>query len=74
LATRWPDALTHPGPAEPDRIPASTCDQAFIPNGDPAGSAAFLQSVARFSTGLLDPTRWVRREPLVPAYARPYAG
>ena len=67
------DALTHAGPADPDRIPASTCDQTFIPHGDPSGSAAFLQSVARFTTGLADPSRWVTAEPRLPAYARPYA-
>ena len=67
------DALTHRGPADPGRIPASTCNQTFIPHGDPTGSPAFLQSVARFATGLADPTRWVTSEPPVPAYARRYA-
>jgi hypothetical protein len=67
------DALTHPGPADPARIPASTCQQTFIPHGDPAGSAAFLQSVARFGAGLLDPSRWVGSEPPLPRYARGYA-
>ena len=64
------DAITHAGPADVDRLPADTCDQTFIPHGDPAGSPVFLQAVARFATGLLDPTRWVDREPAVPAYAR----
>lgn len=64
------DAITHTGPADVDRLPADTCDQTFIPHGDPAGSPVFLQAVARFATGLLDPTRWVDREPAVPAYAR----
>ena len=67
------DALTHAGPAEPARLPADTCQQAFIPNGDPAGSHVFLQGVARFATGLTDPRRWVDREPPVPAYARSWA-
>jgi triacylglycerol lipase len=67
------DALTHRGPARPERLPASTCEQTFIPNGDPTGSPVFLQSVARFATCLLDPTRWVDREPRLPAYARPWA-
>ncbi len=67
------DALTHPGPADPSRIPASTCSETFIPHGDPAGSTAFGQSIARFTTGILDPNRWVTSEPPLPAYARPYA-
>ena len=67
------DALTHPGPADPARIPADTCSQTFIPHGDPAGAPAFLQTLARFTTGLVDPTRWVTSEPRLPAYARPYA-
>ncbi|MFA6576492.1 MAG: lipase, partial [Nocardioides sp.] len=66
------DALTHRGPARPHRLPGDTCEQTFIPHGDPAASPVFLQSVVRFSTGLLDPRRWVDREPALPAYARPY--
>ncbi|HYF72828.1 MAG TPA: lipase, partial [Nocardioides sp.] len=64
------DAITHAGPSVVDRLPAGTCEQTFIPNGDLAGSPVFLQAVGRFATGLLDPTRWVDREPPVPAYAR----
>lgn len=66
------DALTHPGGADPQRIPADTCQQTFIPHGDPAGSYVFTQGVVRFFTGLGDPQRWVDHEPPVPAYARPY--
>lgn len=68
------DALTHRGPADPGRIPDATCQQTFIPHGDPAASALFFQSVARFTTGLLNPSRWVGAEPPVPAYAQPWAG
>lgn len=64
------DALTHDGPASPDRLPADTCEQTFIPHGDAAGSYVFLQGVARFATGIADPRRWVDAEPPVPAYAR----
>ncbi len=64
------DALTHRGPARPARLPTDTCEQYFIPHGDPAGSYVFLQGVARFATGLTDPRRWVDAEPPVPAYAR----
>lgn len=67
------DALTHDGPGVADRLPADTCEQYFIPNGDAAGSYVFLQGVARFATGLTDPRRWVDREPALPAYARPWA-
>ena len=67
------DALTHDGAARPARLPRSVCEQTFIPNGDPAGSPVFLRSVARFTTGLADPRRWVSAEPPVPAYARPWA-
>ncbi|WP_164519489.1 esterase/lipase family protein [Nocardioides ferulae] len=66
------DALTHSGPADPARLPGDTCEQVFIPHGDPLGSLAFLRGVARFATGLADPRRWVSAEPAVPAYARPY--
>ncbi|CAI9413959.1 lipase family alpha/beta hydrolase [Nocardioides sp. T2.26MG-1] len=64
------DAITHAGPADVGRLPDDTCDQTFIPNGDLAGSPVFLRAVGRFATGLADPTRWVDREPPVPAYAR----
>ena len=64
------DAITHPGAADPARLPADTCSQTFIPHGDLAGSPVFLQAVARFATGLANPTRWVDHEPPLPAYAR----
>lgn len=64
------DALTHRGGADAERLSTDTCEQTFIPHGDLAGSPVFLQAVARFATGLLDPTRWVSREPPLPPYAR----
>jgi hypothetical protein len=64
------DAITHRGAADPARLPADTCSQTFIPHGDLAGSPVFLQAVARFATGLANPTRWVDHEPPLPAYAR----
>ena len=64
------DALRNPGPAVVSRLPAETCSGTFIPGGDPAGSPAFLQGVARFATGLADPRRWVEAEPPLPRYAR----
>ena len=64
------DAITHRGPAEPRRIPASTCQQAFIPHGDFIGASAGLASILRFFTGITDPRRFVDSEPPVPAYAR----
>lgn len=68
------DAISHPGPARVDRLPADICQQTFIPHGDPAGSYVFTQGVVRFFTGLSDPSRWVDHEPPVPSYARPYVG
>jgi triacylglycerol lipase len=64
------DAITHRGPARASRLPADTCSGTFIPGFDPVGSTAFFQSVARFTAGLTDPTRWVDAEPSLPAYAR----
>lgn len=68
------DALTHPGPADAARIDPATCQQAFIPHGDPAGSPVFVQSILRFALGLADPTGWVDAEPPLPAYARRFVG
>ncbi len=64
------DAITHEGPADPARIPRSTCQQLFIPHGDFAGASAGLTSIARFFTGILDPRRFVKAEPPLPAYAQ----
>lgn len=64
------DAITHRGPAVPARLPATTCSEVLIPEGDLTSSYVFLESVARFATGLADPSRWVDAEPPVPAYAR----
>ena len=64
------DAITHRGPADPARVPASVCRQTFIPNGDMAGASAGIGSIARFFTGITDPRRFVPREPRLPAYAR----
>lgn len=63
------DALTHRGPADPARIPAEVCLQPFIPHGDLVGSTAFGDTLLRFTTGLLDPGRWVGAEPALPPYA-----
>ncbi len=64
------DAITHRGPADPQRLPRSTCQQTFIPHGDFAGASAGLASMLRFFTGMLDPRRFVGSEPPLPAYAR----
>jgi pimeloyl-ACP methyl ester carboxylesterase len=66
------DALTHRGPADPARLPASVCQEYFIPGGNLAGSYVYLEGFGRFATFLVDPSRWVDREPPVPAYARAY--
>lgn len=64
------DALTHSGPADPRRAPASLCTETFIPHGDPFGSGVFLTSLANFGFGVVDPRRYVDAEPRLPAYAR----
>lgn len=64
------DAITHPGPADPRRIPRSTCQQHFIPHGDFVGASAGLASMLRFFTGITDPRRFVASEPPLPADAR----
>ena len=64
------DAITHRGPARRTRLPADVCTGTFIPEGDLTASYVFLQSVARFVTGLSDPSRWVDAEPPLPRYAR----
>ncbi len=40
------DALTHPGPADPSRIPQSVCLQAFMPGVNPLNAATYLQTLA----------------------------
>jgi triacylglycerol lipase len=64
------DAITRSGPADPARIPRSTCQQAFIPHGDFAGASAGLASVVRFFAGVADVRKFVAAEPPLPAYAR----
>ena len=64
------DAITHRGPAVRTRLPGDICSGTFIPGFDPTTSAIFFQSVARFTTGLTDPSRWVDAEPPLPPYAR----
>jgi triacylglycerol lipase len=64
------DAITHPGPAAPSRIPRTVCQQAFIPHGDVAGASQGIASITRFFLGITDPRRFVDAEPPVPAYAR----
>jgi pimeloyl-ACP methyl ester carboxylesterase len=68
------DALRHRGAARPARIPASTCQQTFIPHGDPAGAVVFARSPLMLVLGVMDPRRWVDAEPPLPPYARRYAG
>lgn len=64
------DAITHRGPAKASRLASTICGETFIPGIDLASSYVFLQSVARFTAGLSDPTRWVGAEPPLPRYAR----
>jgi triacylglycerol esterase/lipase EstA (alpha/beta hydrolase family) len=62
------DALTHPGVADPARIPVSVCAQPFQPGVDPATFAtdygAFLGQISKAQSG--DPT--VPAEPALACY------
>jgi hypothetical protein len=46
------DALTHPGPAHPSRIPASVCNELYPPGVDPLNVEIYLQ-VLESQPGLL---------------------
>jgi hypothetical protein len=65
------DALTHPGPADPHRIPRSVCRQVLMPGVDPvSATAGELRVVAQAGTQLgLYPH--VAHEPPLARYARP---
>jgi triacylglycerol lipase len=64
------DALTHAGPADPDRIPRSVCRRALLPGID---VTAYLNAlpvfVANFAATALTAT-WVAAEPPLRPYAR----
>jgi hypothetical protein len=40
------DALTHPGPADPARVPQSVCSQLYMPGVNPLSAATYLQTLA----------------------------
>jgi hypothetical protein len=62
------DALTHPGPADPARIPASVCKEVFMPGIDPRTFAANLADAYNqiFVSLTTDPR--VEREPELEPY------
>ncbi|HVE25757.1 MAG TPA: lipase, partial [Sporichthya sp.] len=64
------DALTHPGPANPARIPASVCDETFMPGVDPRTFAANLADAYNqiFISLTTDPR--VDAEPALKSYTR----
>ena len=64
------DALTHPGPADPARIPASVCNEVFMPGIDPRTFAANLADAYNqiFVSLTTDPR--VEREPELKPYTR----
>lgn len=64
------DALNHAGPADPSRIPASVCDQIFMPGVDPRTFAANLADAYNqiFISLTSDPR--VDAEPALKAYTR----
>ena len=42
------DAITHPGPADPARVPASACTTPFMPGVDPVAFPADYARMAAF--------------------------
>ncbi|WP_375001268.1 esterase/lipase family protein [Aeromicrobium sp. CTD01-1L150] len=62
------DALDHPGPADPARVPPAVCTRAFMPGVDPATFATdFAGTTAKVAEQLLLARR-VARHPDLPAY------
>lgn len=71
------DALTHPGPADPARIPRSVCSEAYMPGIDPVSVQTWL-GVLSAQPGLLSVPAGglvnlvgapeVAREPALPCY------
>jgi hypothetical protein len=59
------DALTHPGPADPGRVPRSVCSQLTMPGVNPLNLANYIQSLAA-APGLLATTAGLIRLPGVP--------
>lgn len=65
------DALAHPGPARRSRISPRVCADLMVPGLDGAAVlSGGVETMTSSVTGLLDPARFVDREPAVPAYAR----
>jgi hypothetical protein len=72
------DALTHPGPADPARIPRSVCSQLYMPGVNPLDLNTYLQNLdslptlASVSLGPLSAVTAgapvVRSEPALPCY------
>lgn len=65
------DALTHPGPADPDRVPLDACTQVAMPGAD---DISFLTAVPRFMAGVAEATvsdQRVEREPALRCYLDP---
>jgi hypothetical protein len=58
------DALEHPGPADPSRIPASVCNQYFMPG---VNQATVLTDFASLSTDLAENIANGRKVPAEPA-------
>ncbi len=46
------DALTHPGPADPGRVPTSVCSQLYMPGVNPLNLSTYLETLAA-APGLL---------------------
>lgn len=67
------DALRHDGGAVASRIPLTQCWQQTMPGADMTAAAKFLPTISALALGLTDVSKFVSSEPLLPAYAAPYA-
>ena len=63
------DALDHPGPADPARIPATACAQAFMPGVDPASFATDFAALVQFIVDTQSNAATVTTEPPLRCYA-----
>lgn len=62
------DALTHDGPADPSRVPASTCGQLFMPGVNPLTFATDLAATDAVIAGQLALAPHVSEEPPLKPY------
>jgi hypothetical protein len=62
------DAMDHPGPADPSRIPSSVCTQLFMPGVNPSTVATDIASAAAVLSTTLATYPYVSAEPPLACY------